>query len=72
MAYQGIDYRDLYRRGSTALTLRRLLVLLNALPYDSPLREAVRAEHEESLKPSVDRIRERQRYYDERAKEAAT
>jgi hypothetical protein len=58
LAFQGIDSRDLYRRGS-GLTLRRLYVLLKALPWDSPLYEALRAEAESAKKPKADEIRER-------------
>lgn len=69
MAYQGIDFRDLWRRGC-GLTLRRLGVLLKALPADSPLWEALRIEHEKSLKPTPEKIRDRARHYEQRAKEA--
>lgn len=58
MAFQGIDSRDLYRRGS-GLTLRRLLVLIRALPYDSLLHETLRAQAEDEKKPKADEIRER-------------
>jgi hypothetical protein len=69
LAYQGIDFRDLWRRGS-GLTLRRLWVLLKALPPDAPLWAVLQAEHEKSLKPTPEQIRERARYYEQRAKEA--
>lgn len=59
MAFQGIDFRDLYRPGA-GLTLRRLGVLLKALPYDSPLYEQLRREAEAAQVPKADEIRDRQ------------
>lgn len=58
MAFRGIDFRDLYRPGS-GLTLRRLLVLIRALPGDAPLWAELEAEAEAAKKPKVDEIRER-------------
>lgn len=69
------DLRDLYRRGS-GMTLRRLGVLIRALPYDAPLWTEVRAAVERENKPTADQIRERQEAYRKRneaarAKEAS-
>jgi hypothetical protein len=65
LAFQGVDLRDLYRRGS-GLTLRRLWVLLRALPWDCPLYEALRAEVEAAKVPKSDEIRERQEAWEAR------
>lgn len=73
MAYQGIDSRDLYRKGS-GLTLRRLWVLIQGLPWDSPLKVEVREAHEKAKVPTPDKIRDRQEHYrrlaEQQAKEA--
>lgn len=69
MAYQGIDFRDLWRPG-VGLTLRRLFVLLKALPADAPLWGELQREHERSLKPTPEQIRARAKHYEQRAKEA--
>jgi hypothetical protein len=61
LAYLGIDLRDLYRRGS-GMTLRRLWVLIEGLPYESNTRTAARSSKDKSL-TSVDRLRERQAHY---------
>lgn len=62
-AFRGIDFRDLYRRGS-GMTPRRLLVLIKALPPDSLIQriadaEVVKAEQEQK----VAHIRERTEYW---------
>lgn len=62
LAYRGIDFRDLWRRGS-GLTLRRLGVLVRGLPPDARLWAVLQAEHEKSLKPTPERIRERAEHY---------
>ncbi|HJR89526.1 MAG TPA: hypothetical protein VJ782_05130 [Aeromicrobium sp.] len=69
MAYRGIDFRDLWRRGS-GLTLRRLMVLLRALPYDAPLWADLQREQEKALRPTPEQIRARAEHYAQRAKEA--
>lgn len=61
LAFRGIDFRDLWRKGS-GLTLRRLLVLVQALPPDSLTHSSVRAEQEAAL-TGIDRLREREAYY---------
>jgi hypothetical protein len=70
LAFRGIDFRDLWRRGS-GLTLRRLHVLLLSLPADARLFADLRRAAEKANKPSIERLRERQRFYDEKAKEAS-
>ena len=71
MAYHGFDLRDLFRPGS-GMTLRRLGVLIEALPPDAPVWAALRAEHERSLKPTPEQIRDRAAHYErQRAKEDA-
>lgn len=44
------------------MTLRRLYVLLRALPYDCLFKTEMREAHDQSL-TAVDRIRERQAAY---------
>lgn len=70
MAFQGIDLRDLWRP-SSGLTLRRLGVLIRALPHGSPLHEAVWAEQEAAKVPKPDEIRSRQQAFYERNARAA-
>ena len=65
MAYQGIDSRDLYRRGS-GMTLRRLGVLINALPPGCPLHLSVLEAQEKAKKPAADLIRQRQAEFERR------
>jgi hypothetical protein len=69
LAFQGIDLRDLWRRGS-GMTLRRLWVLVKALPEDALFRRELAAAIEKAQKPTPDKIRERAAYYERRAKEA--
>lgn len=64
-AFKGIDFRDLYRRGS-GLTPRRLLVLIKALPYDAPLWESMRAAEEAAKVAKPDEIRSRQAAWEAR------
>lgn len=45
------------------MTLRRLFVLIKALPYESPFWAEMRAAQERALKPTVEKIRERQAYW---------
>lgn len=71
MAYQGIDSRDIYRRGS-GLTLRRLYVLLRALPHDAPLWAALEAAERKANKPTAQTIRERQEAFRKRNEAAKT
>lgn len=54
------------------MTLRRLGVLLRALPPTALLWKEIQAAYEKSLIPTEDKIRERQRYYDEQARLAAS
>jgi hypothetical protein len=60
-----VDLRDLYRRGS-GLTLRRLLVLIRALPHDAPLWPELEAAEAEARKAKPDAIRERQAAWEAR------
>ena len=69
LAFRGHDLRDLHRRGS-GLTLRRLSVLIRSLPYESITWSLVREAEQKALKPTVDKIRERQAHY-EQQREAA-
>lgn len=65
------DLRNLWRPGS-GLTLRRLAVLVFGLSPDSRTWRAYAAEQQKALKPTVEKIRDRQAHYDrQRAKEAA-
>jgi hypothetical protein len=45
LAFRGIDFRDYWlpRGGPSRLSMRRLFVLLKALPYESELHAAFRA-----------------------------
>lgn len=61
LAFRGVDLRDLYRKGS-GMTLRRLLVLVRALPPDALTHMTLASEQEKSL-TSVERLRERQAHY---------
>ncbi len=70
LAFRQIDLRDLYRRGS-GLTLRRLLVLVRGLPADAVLWDAMREAEAKALRPTVEKIRERQAHY-ARLKEVAS
>jgi hypothetical protein len=56
------DFRNLWRPGS-GLTLRRLFVLVKALPYEGMFKTEVRAAAEKALKPTVAQLRERQAFY---------
>lgn len=53
------------------MTLRRVAVLIQALPSDAPLWAVLRAAHEKSLKPTPEQIRDRAKFYEQRAKEAS-
>lgn len=55
--------RDLYRPGS-GMTFRRLWVLVRTLPAEARVWAALRAAEEKALKPTPEKIRERQAYYD--------
>jgi hypothetical protein len=58
-----VDFRDLWRVGS-GLTLRRLKVLLRALPPDSWFWSEYRAALErDEARAKVERIRERTEHY---------
>ena len=70
MAFRGIDLRDLYRRG-TGLTLRRLLVLIRAIPEDDPLKLELRAAEAAERKPKPDQIRDRQAAFEARNRRQA-
>ena len=54
------------------MTPRRLMVLVRALPADSMLWAVIRESEEKTLKPTAEKIRERQAHYANRAKEAAS
>lgn len=53
------------------MTMRRLFVLLRALPADALFRHEMQAAHEKSLKPTPEQVRDRARHYEQRAKEAS-
>ncbi len=63
--------RDLWRHGS-GMSLRRLAVLIFALPSDSLTWRAAAVAHEKSLKPKVEKIRDRQAHYDRQREKEAT
>jgi hypothetical protein len=64
--------RDLWRRGS-GLTLRRLGVLVRALPPDAVLWAVIREAEAKAAKPTVEQIRARAAHYaQQREKEAAS
>lgn len=69
MAFRGIDSRDLYRAGS-GLTLRRLHVLIRALPHDAPLWADLRATEEEAQRATPDDIRAAQERFKARQEAA--
>lgn len=69
LAFRGIDLRDLYRPGS-GLTLRRLNLLVSALPPDALLWGELQAAKKKAEIPTVDQIRARQAHYD-RLREAS-
>jgi hypothetical protein len=69
LAFQGIDLRDLWRRGS-GMSLRRLQVLIQALPDDALVRREVRAEIEAAKKPKPDEIRDRAAAWEARNRRA--
>lgn len=69
MAFRGIDFRDLHRRGS-GLTLRRLFVLLRAIPEDDPLWVEVREAEAKAQRPKPDQIRDRQAAFEARNRRA--
>lgn len=48
------------------MTLRRLLVLLRGLPFDSEFKAEVRAAYERSLIATPEKIRARQAHYEQR------
>lgn len=55
------------------MTLRRLAVLVFGLSAESRTWRAYAAEQEKSLKPKIDKLRERQAHYDrQRAKETSS
>ena len=65
LAFEGIDLRDLWRRGS-GMSWRRLYVLVMGLPADARFREVLRAEAEKALIPTPDLIRQRQAEFERR------
>lgn len=52
------------------MTLRRLWVLVKALPDDALFRRELAAAIEKAQKPTPEKIRERATYYERKAKEA--
>lgn len=52
------------------MTLRRLWVLIKALPHDALFRRELAAAIEKAQKPTPEKIRERAEYYKRKAKEA--
>lgn len=69
LAFRGIDLRDLWRPGS-GLTLRRLHVLVRALPPEALLWAVMREAEDRAKIPTVEKIRERQEFYAKRAASA--
>lgn len=53
-------------RKDSGLTLRRLAVLVRALPETATIWPIVQAEYERSLKPTPEQIRARQEHYKNR------
>ena len=63
LAFQGIDLRDLYRPDS-GMTLRRLCVLVDALPPDALVRHRARVAQEAAeAAEKLRKLRDRQRHY---------
>jgi hypothetical protein len=67
LAFQGVDLRDLYRRGS-GMTPRSLLVRIRALPRATAFRQgaliwAVLEAEQEAALTSVERLRARTAHY---------
>lgn len=60
LAFRGVDLRDLWRPGG--LSLRRLWVLIQALPPESLTWRTIEAEYQKTL-TGVERQRERAAYY---------
>jgi len=52
------------------LTLRRLMVLVRALPSDALVWQVREEAERKALKPTPDKIRDRQAHYAKRAEEA--
>jgi len=48
LAFQGVDFRDFYRPhgGVSGLSMRRMLLLVSALPYESATHSQIRADRE--------------------------
>lgn len=63
--------RDLWRKGS-GLTLRRLGVLIRALPPEAVLWAVIREAEAKAAKPTVEQLRARAAHYAKQAEEAAT
>lgn len=72
LAFRGIDFRDYWLPGGgpSRLSVRRLWVLVLALPWDSATHTALRAEREHAER---DRLTSRRDYYAaKRAEQEAT
>jgi hypothetical protein len=61
---------DLYRKG-TGLTPRKLRVFIRGLPAEAWLWAEIEAAERKALKPTEDKIRERQEFYARKRREAA-
>ena len=68
---RGLDLRDLWRPG-LQMTLRRVLLLIRALPPEATLWPRLEAAEKKAESDSlVARLRAKQAFYDKQAKEAA-
>lgn len=63
------DLRNLYRPGS-GMTPRRLVSLIGRLPSDAWVWAEQEAAEKAALKPTEDKIRERQEFYAQKRREA--
>lgn len=70
MSPHATDLRDMWRPGS-GLTLRRIWVLLHALPAESATWLAIAAKAEQAEKPTPDKLRDRAEHYRQLAKGGA-
>jgi hypothetical protein len=61
---------DLYRKG-TDLTPRKLRVLIRGLPGEAWLWMEIEAAERKALRPTDEKIRERQEFYARKRREAA-
>ena len=62
LAFRGVDLRDFFRPGGgpSGLSLRRLWVLIGAMPYEAAWRSAVRREAGDA---KASHLKDRRHYY---------